>query len=292
MGTGEAEGDRRAIEAAEAAIANPLLEDLSMKTARGLLINITGSLDMTLMEVDEAVNRILEEVDSEADMIFGSTFDDSLEGRIRISVVATGIEVGEQGQIRPAPIIQPRPVLAPESAAGTKPAGEPVPASAAAAAGEPNGAESGAVLTLLDEAGGPAAAGSAEQAPMGMPALDNDAFIPPAPVHAEETTAPADPFAEAAFENGADGGKRRKPSLFERVAEAAGVVSGERRAQMTERFEPITAPAAAAPPKQRPPAADRGQPRLGGLEPGRGAGATDAEGEMLDIPAFLRRQAN
>src|SRR5471030_605148 len=92
MGTGEAEGDRRAIDAAEAAISNPLLEDVSMKGARGVLINITGGADMTLFEVDEAANRIREEVDPEANIIFGSTFDEKLEGKMRISVVATGID--------------------------------------------------------------------------------------------------------------------------------------------------------------------------------------------------------
>ena len=92
MGTGEAEGERRAIDAAEAAINNPLLEDVSMKGARGVLINITGGTDMTLFEVDEAANRIREEVDPDANIIFGSTFDEKLDGRMRISVVATGIE--------------------------------------------------------------------------------------------------------------------------------------------------------------------------------------------------------
>jgi cell division protein FtsZ len=92
MGTGEAEGPNRAIGAAEAAISNPLLDDVSMKGARGVLINITGGLDMTLFEVDEAANRIRSEVDPEANIIFGSTFDQSLEGKVRISVVATGIE--------------------------------------------------------------------------------------------------------------------------------------------------------------------------------------------------------
>lgn len=92
MGTGEAEGDNRAVKAAEAAISNPLLDDVSMKGARGVLINITGGLDMTLFEVDEAANRIREEVDPEANIIFGSTFDESLVGKMRISVVATGIE--------------------------------------------------------------------------------------------------------------------------------------------------------------------------------------------------------
>src|SRR5579872_480166 len=92
MGTGEAEGDRRALDAAEAAISNPLLEDTSMKGARGMLINITGGLDMTLFEVDEAANRIRDEVDPDANIIFGSTFDATMEGRMRVSVVATGIE--------------------------------------------------------------------------------------------------------------------------------------------------------------------------------------------------------
>lgn len=91
MGTGESEGDRRALDAAEAAISNPLLDDVSLQGARGILINITGGYDMTLFEVDEAANRIREEVDSEANIIFGSTFDDRLNGKVRVSVVATGI---------------------------------------------------------------------------------------------------------------------------------------------------------------------------------------------------------
>ena len=92
MGTGEASGENRAIIAAEAAIANPLLDDVSMKGAQGVLINITGGLDMTLYEVDEAANRIREEVDPDANIIIGSTFDKEMNGLIRVSVVATGIE--------------------------------------------------------------------------------------------------------------------------------------------------------------------------------------------------------
>ncbi|MGQ0580443.1 MAG: cell division protein FtsZ [Reyranella sp.] len=91
MGTGEAEGPDRSRVAAESAISNPLLEDHSMKGAQGVLINITGGLDMTLHEVDEAANRIREEVDAEANIIFGSTFDATMQGRMRVSVVATGI---------------------------------------------------------------------------------------------------------------------------------------------------------------------------------------------------------
>jgi cell division protein FtsZ len=293
MGTGEAEGDKRAIEAAEAAIANPLLEDLSIKTARGLLINITGSLDMTLMEVDEAVNRILEEVDAEADMIFGSTFDDDLEGRIRISVVATGIDDGEQGMVRPVPVIRTRPVAVPE------PVSEPEPAPVAAepvmamATGDARVEESADMLALMDrpepgieaERLAPMNAAPPEVAP-DAPKPDGDSFIPPPPVYPEEPAVPADPFAEAAIANGDAGGKRRKPSLFERVAEAAGVVSADRRTELPQRVEPVAAPATPGT------AAEERQPRLGALEPNGSTGPTDAEGEMLDIPAFLRRQAN
>jgi cell division protein FtsZ len=92
MGTGEASGEGRAMAAAEAAIANPLLDETSMKGARGLLISITGGRDLTLFEVDEAATRIREEVDQDANIILGATFDEELEGVIRVSVVATGID--------------------------------------------------------------------------------------------------------------------------------------------------------------------------------------------------------
>src|SRR5256714_3255125 len=92
MGPGEASGEKRAHPAAEAAIANPLIDDSSMKGARGLLISITGGKDLTLFEVDEAATRIREEVDQDANIIVGATFDESLDGIIRVSVVATGIE--------------------------------------------------------------------------------------------------------------------------------------------------------------------------------------------------------
>lgn len=92
MGTGEAEGEDRARVAAEQALSNPILDDCSMKGAKGVLINITGGSDITLMEIDEAVNIIREEVDENAEIIFGSSYDDSLSGRIRVSIVVTGID--------------------------------------------------------------------------------------------------------------------------------------------------------------------------------------------------------
>lgn len=103
MGTGEATGDRRAIEAAEKAINNPLLDDVSMKGARGVIINVTGGYDMTLFEVDEACNRIRDEVDPNANIIFGSTFEENMEGVMRVSVVATGIDVAEEKARRGVP---------------------------------------------------------------------------------------------------------------------------------------------------------------------------------------------
>jgi cell division protein FtsZ len=297
MGTGEADGERRAIEAAEAAINNPLLEDLSMKSARGLLINITGSEStMTLMEVDEAVNRILEEVDAETDMIFGSTFDESLDDKIRISVVATGIDMGEINQIRPAPVSrpQPRPVAVPEpEEAPVMPemAEAPVPEPAMAAAAEAAAtAPDAGMLALMD-----APAGTAP--PMPEPALAaEDSYIPPPPVHPEQQSHP-EPFAAAALANGAVSDtqpKRRRPGLLELMAEVAGVASGERRSEPKprERVEPVAGPVAAKGEAKPATPSAASQPALGEMEPAPRQGPTDAEGEMLDIPAFLRRQAN
>lgn len=99
MGTGEASGDKRAVEAAEAAINNPLLDDVSMKGANGVIINVTGGFDMTLFEADEACNRIRDEVDPNANIIFGATFDESMDGSMRVSIVATGIEKEEKGKV-------------------------------------------------------------------------------------------------------------------------------------------------------------------------------------------------
>jgi cell division protein FtsZ len=112
MGTGEASGEKRALTAAEAAIANPLIDDSSMKGAKGLLISITGGKDLTLFEVDEAATRIREEVDQDANIIVGATFDEVLDGVIRVSVVATGIE---QSQIARSIAPQAPPQAAPIS---------------------------------------------------------------------------------------------------------------------------------------------------------------------------------
>ncbi len=281
MGTGEAEGDRRAIDAAEAAISNPLLEDVSMKGARGVLINITGGPDMTLFEVDEAANRIREEVDPEANIIFGSTFDEKLAGRMRISVVATGIDVAVSAQ--------PRPLL---SLVGER---DVAPAASAAAAMMPS-AMPGATPSIAASAmagsailpGGdgseptPAVAQAAESA-----AIREGAFLVPRAVEPAiakpliaAAAASSDAFAAAAMENGGRPviakAKTRGPSLFERVTgvgrHRAGAMPAERAGKT--------------------PIAPAQQPRLGTLDPGDRLVGSKSEEDMLDIPAFLRRQAN
>lgn len=113
MGTGEVEGENRAIRAAEEAISNPLLEDTSMAGAKGLLINITGGEDLTLFEVDQAANRIREEVAEDANIIFGSAIDETLTGKIRVSVVATGIDSPVQYEKQMASV-KPEPTEAKE----------------------------------------------------------------------------------------------------------------------------------------------------------------------------------
>ena len=142
MGTGEAEGDNRAIEAASKAIANPLLDGVSMKGAKGVIVSITGGEDMRLLEVDEAANHIRELVDEDANIIWGSAFTPELEGKIRVSVVATGIEADVAGVAAPEPATRAfsfgrrteavAPVAVPEA-----PAAERAPEPEVAAAPEP-----------------------------------------------------------------------------------------------------------------------------------------------------------
>jgi len=327
MGTGEAEGDRRSIDAAEAAISNPLLDDVSMKGARGVLINITGGPDMTLFEVDEAANRIREEVDPEANIIFGSTFDDSLEGRIRISVVATGIDA--------AAMAQPRPVI---SLVSDRSRSEPVTVQPAAVAAAVAASQPLAPAMPMAVAGAPATAGTSAlamaqpqpavvvapvqpvvQAPP-QPVIEpqlavrptaetealerapvRESFIPPKPVEPQTrpvvvtapVVTPADPFAAAAMTNGAKPQPSRKvrgPSLFERVTGAA-----RHREPQPEPVPPAaTAPAASAPTPPQPAAvrSEPQQPRLGPLDPADRVTVSKAEEDLLEIPAFLRRQAN
>ncbi|MGK9247788.1 cell division protein FtsZ, partial [Inquilinus limosus] len=183
MGTGEAEGERRSISAAEAAISNPLLDDISMKGAKGVLINITGGLDMTLYEVDEATNRIRDEVDPDANIIFGSTFDESMEGRVRVSVVATGIDMqvnqaarpqtystttlpsGDRARPQPAAAPAPQPAMPVRPAAVTQQRFAPAPKPVAPAPVEPQAPAAAAPVEAAPEPDyAPAAEDQAEPA--------------------------------------------------------------------------------------------------------------------------------
>lgn len=268
MGTGEAEGERRALEAAEAAISNPLLDDVSMKGASGLLISVTGSQDLTLFEVDEAANRIRDEVGADAYIIFGATFDEALAGRMRVSVVATGVEaetlhgaVGDTVRV-PTPL---RPVLVEsrEEGEASAKAESDVEVPVADAEAESQGGEA-------------PSAGAGEAAVATVAQGDEQAFVPPRPVEPgvpKQATGPAEPFAEAAMANGAGRPAkpepRRGPSLFERM-------TGTGRAR-----EPTPEP------KSDPVPAN---PK--GLEAEDRLSVSSAGEDVLDIPAFLRRQAN
>jgi len=217
MGTGEAEGERRALDAAEAAIANPLLDDMSMKGANGVLINITGGMDITLFEVDEAANRIRAEVDEDAYIIVGSAFDQNMEGTMRVSVVATGIDASAQQMPLPTMLhlaeelghteperFEPEPEpaqayvpdfeLEPESVSEPEPASEPALASylpeAPASAGEmPVQADAESVLEIESESESEAeyeAEPEMSPPPAAMPKMGaTDAFIPPKPASGE-----------------------------------------------------------------------------------------------------------
>ena len=144
MGTGEASGEGRAMAAAEAAIANPLLDETTMKGAQGLLISITGGRDMTLFEVDEAATRIREEVDADANIILGATFDEELEGLIRVSVVATGIDRVE-GSVEQRPAMTAsRPAARPATASAPQ-----QPARPAATASQPAAAQADPVAETI-----------------------------------------------------------------------------------------------------------------------------------------------
>ncbi|WP_333682767.1 cell division protein FtsZ, partial [Pontibaca methylaminivorans] len=212
MGTGEAEGEDRAIQAAEKAIANPLLDEISLRGAKGVLINITGSHDLTLFELDEAANRIREEVDPDANIIVGSTLDTGMEGVMRVSVVATGIDA-EEGQ---AEIPVPR-----------RPMAQPLKQNVASEAPQPAAEEQ------------PAVAARAEAAPR------NDQQPRPAP--ARETAASAQAQAAGGFQGGY---RPHSPVLREDADEPAlqddGLPAPAYRPQVPE-FEPRTETYAEAP---------------------------------------------
>ena len=340
MGTGEAEGEHRAIEAAERAIANPLLDDISMKGARGVLINITGGPDLTLFEVDEAANRIREEVDPEANIIVGSTLDANMEGRMRVSVVATGIDAAAQQEGKPQASPSLRLVTPPQAkpvsfGAMPKPAAvfqtsAPQPMSAGATAlamPEPVAHQPEPMTDLPMPAVLPEAAGFAVAEPVADPAAAVAAapviepqaavrpfaaeiaaeaaaaahFVPP-PAQPMPGRAPAetlrqpDPFAEADLVN-RPAEPRKKLGLFERITGAARGRTGEAEMTATRQIEPQFGrqAAPAAMPASPAPVAQPEVPRqadLGFVPAVERPVQSRPQDDLLDIPAFLRRQAN
>ncbi|HET7023437.1 MAG TPA: cell division protein FtsZ [Xanthobacteraceae bacterium] len=359
MGTGEASGEKRALSAAEAAISNPLIDDASMKGAKGLLISITGGKDLTLYEVDEAATRIREEVDQDANIIVGATFDEGLDGVIRVSVVATGIDQASvqrsvaEPEARIAELtqklragdlrgdvqrgtndrIETRPHATPAMAGPAVPMADAIEAAAKAAV-------AAAVLPMIEDVTIRPIPPKPSLFPEQM-ALPSDppptprAFIPPAPERTvnrprrmpgiDELPRPGQAELRAKRGEGEiDNPEKRKVSLLRRLAavglgrrdefeEAEKMPPNGRpvRPPAAPRMDrPIERPAAAAPPPRptmappvMPPMMPRGgepisdyakRPSHQGLDSlTRPAPAQPpVEEDQLDIPAFLRRQAN
>jgi len=232
MGTGEATGDSRAIQAAEAAIANPLLDETSMRGARGLLISITGGNDLTLFEVDEAATRIREEVDTDANIILGATFDDSLDGVIRVSVVATGIDQAATVAERAAE--ESIADLTARLRARTAKAGQAQAATAAEQAAPQAAPAPAAMIEAVEEA---VAAPITEQAP--------------APARAAQQAAPAHPQAAPA-QVAQDTGvqiSRMEPPAIPQIAEEPQAAAPEQADGYDAAFVP---PAASRPESAQP----------------------------------------
>ncbi len=350
MGTGEAAGDKRALTAAEAAISNPLIDDASMKGARGLLISITGGRDLTLYEVDEAATRIREEVDQDANIIVGATFDESLDGMIRVSVVATGIDQAV-AQRPAAPAADSRMAevaqrMRAENQRIVERSERPEPARPAAAAAVPAPATVNASIESAAQAAIAAAVEDVTIRPLGPkpslfiePAasepepregLEPEAFIPPQPERLpartprmprlDELPVPAQNEIRARRGEVRDDNhpEKRRMSLLQRLA-SVGLGRREQEEQETgARAAPISAPLPAerlagrpmprpAEPRQEQRQEPRQEPRQDlpvseyarrpapqGLDQhGRQSPVhNSSEEDQLDIPAFLRRQAN
>ena len=303
MGTGEASGDKRAIEAAEAAISNPLLDDVSMRGARGLLISITGGPDLTLYEVDEAATRIREEVDPEANIILGATFDESLEGIMRVSVVATGLaaealkggknvpaEVEEvekpsvfgwngKGQASPPkkPVVPAAAVSAPVAAAVppaprvAQPVSAPAPLTAQVRIEE----VPAEVAPPLPAAVIPERSPAPAAARVRMPAIED--FPPQVKKQIEAQ--------QSRIETIADHAQKKKPGLFQRLASVGLGRKDDPPPAAPAQREPSIAVQAAP---QRAPV----QTRAAAPTPQAQHHEQHLDDDQLEIPAFLRRQAN
>ncbi len=263
MGTGEAEGEERAVKAADMAISNPLLDDVSMKGARGVLINITGGPDLMLFEVEQAANRVRAEVDPDANIIFGNTILDNMEGRIRVSVVATGIDAGEMRMPKNV-----EPIRAHLKPLARMPEPKPEPRQAAA---NPVHRQVEALADELGVARTPAEAMilGGEETPQIR--VEDDVPAMPIPASIRPSRDPVRPAPEPA---------RR------------GWFLGRRKPKEEPRLEPAAAPRATAQPMTRA-AAPAELPRTA-----QAAAKPDdlfpdhKRDEQFEIPAFLRRQTS
>ncbi|MEM8749124.1 MAG: cell division protein FtsZ [Pseudomonadota bacterium] len=338
MGTGEASGEGRAMAAAEAAISNPLLDETSMSGAQGLLISITGGRDMTLFEVDEAATRIREEVDQDANIILGATFDESLEGIIRVSVVATGIEA-EGVAMSPADTQRMndaaerlRQSTATRAAAPAAPAERRIQIEAPAAAtaakaveqelqikpsptpgAVPFEAESADFSDPISDADFESALEEQIKAPIAPAAPAAPAAQPVAAASFAPAAAPAPaPAAPAAprmpqvsdFPPVARNTVSQQPAapqengpmgLLKRIANGLGGATQETTAPAAPQQREAPSPAPTSAPVAREDNNPYAPPRNGTLDvngrtvqPAR----SNADEDQLDIPAFLRRQAN
>jgi cell division protein FtsZ len=312
MGTGEAEGEDRAIQAAEKAIANPLLDEISLRGAKGVLINITGSHDLTLFELDEAANRIREEVDPEANIIVGSTLDTDMDGKMRVSVVATGIEASEELLAQPVPR---RSLAAPLS---QTPAAEmPLDEAPAAAAHAPVQTPAIEEPSLFES---PAAPQPAPQAPPVQargyaPAPTATDQVPqdglPEPVY-QPTPEPAPTIVAEQHPSQLAGQQSGQQAGDAFMAPQPGTPTPEamdrlRAAVSRQPASPAPAAQPAEPAGEKPrfginsligrmtgsaeeaPQPARQQPQVNAIQP---SAEVDPEQEKIEIPAFLRRQAN
>ena len=271
MGTGEAEGENRAIQAAEKAIANPLLDEISLEGAKGVLINITGGYDLTLFELDEAANKIREKVDGDANIIVGSTLDTSMEGKMRVSVVATGIDAIAKELETPVPRRSMAAPLAPvvEAAPAVEEPQQEMPAAVAATA-EP------APQAAVDDLPPPAYTPRAEPA---MTEADN--FVAPRSV-----SSPGTPSPEALARLQAAVSRVPNAQSPQQAAVSAAPTEADKPRfginSLINRMTGAQADGAAQQPA-------RAQPQV---TPLRHEEEQGDDQEKIEIPAFLRRQAN
>jgi len=318
MGTGEASGEKRALRAAEAAISNPLIDDVSMRGAKGLLVSITGGNDLTLYEVDEAATRIREEVDSEANIIVGATFDESLEGVIRVSVVATGVDAV-------AGAIQHHPAKSAETKATARAADLPPPPAptphqqAQRAAIDAHGTAAVAAALLPKASPDDLTIKPIAQKPSLFiePITQEAPFEPPMPAQfippqaerpqarprmprIDELPMPAQNQLRARERPEEDALEKPRMSLLQRLASVGlGRKDGEeqepRRAAPRPMPERMPRPAArqAAPAPSQEPVSEYAKRPQGLDHHGRQQAVQNTqEDDQLEIPAFLRRQAN